>query len=326
MSLDYAALNTEEQIAALTQVAQEALAQYGFKVVELENINHEYNSTFAVVTEGQVKYALRININSGRSAANIAAETFFLKHLAAAPGVNVVTPVANLAAEYRTSIRSEQLDQTFDCLVFNWLEGEEIAEGPTDAQLEATGALMAHMHLAMQGVTLPSGADLPMLDDLFWGSEDQLLKNEESFSAEDALAISTAKQRVENVIAELYATEEPRIIHADMHGWNLMWHDGELTVFDFDDCGIGLRVQDLGVTLYYLDNDDQREAVLRGYAKVAPLPAFTKHQMDALLLHRRLQLLNYLYESKTPEHREMIPKYQTETLRRIAVFLEGNEG
>jgi hypothetical protein len=35
------------------------------------------------------------------------------------------------------------------------------------------------------------------------------------------------------------------------------------------------------------------------------------------MLHRRIALLNYLYETANPEHRGMIPKYQEETLRRI---------
>jgi len=40
-----------------------------------------------------------------------------------------------------------------------------------------------------------------------------------------------------------------------------------------------------------------------------------------LLLQRRIQLLNYLHETSNPEHRELIPEYHAETMRRIATTL-----
>lgn len=322
MPLDYSAISSEEQISVLREVALAALSNYNFTVTELTNINHEYNSTFSVLTETNGKYALRINVNSGRTPENIAAEVFFLKTLSNESSINVVTPVSNRSGEFRTSVYNENLNQTFDCLLFDWLEGEELGDEPTESQLETAGALMAQMHLAMNDVTLPKGAELTIYNDLFWGSADQLLISEEHFSSDEVIAIRTAKKLIESVIADLYASEKPRIIHADMHGWNLMWNKGELTVFDFDDCGIGLPIQDLAVSMYYLDTEAQRTALIRGYSTVSSLPKFTKLQMDTLLVHRRLQLLNYLYESKTPEHRAMIPGYFQETIRRIATLEE----
>ena len=115
-----------------------------------------------------------------------------------------------------------------------------------------------------------------------------------------------------------------RLIHADMHGWNLMWHNGAVSVFDFDDCGIGLPIQDLYTALYYLDTDEQDAALKAGYESVRPIPDHTEFEAKALLLQRRIILLNYLFETSTPEHREILPKYQVETMRRINVFLENS--
>jgi hypothetical protein len=55
---------------------------------------------------------------------------------------------------------------------------------------------------------------------------------------------------------------------------------------------------------------------------VTPLPEYTERQMKLLLLQRRLILLNYLYETSNPEHREMVPKYQVETIRRVSELLQ----
>lgn len=107
-------------------------------------------------------------------------------------------------------------------------------------------------------------------------------------------------------------------IHADLHPWNPMWHEGEIALFDFDDSGIGLPIQDLAIGIYYLDTDEQRAALLAGYESVAPLPVYSAKQMALLLLQRRSLLLNYLYETSNPEHAELIPEYQAETFRRIS--------
>jgi Ser/Thr protein kinase RdoA (MazF antagonist) len=112
-----------------------------------------------------------------------------------------------------------------------------------------------------------------------------------------------------------------QLIHADLHGWNLKLHDGQLAVFDFDDSGVGLPIQDLATAIYYLDTDEQTAAMKAGYASVRELPSCSDRQMKALLLQRRIHLLNYLYETQNPEHRELLPDYQVETFRRVDAFL-----
>ena len=102
----------------------------------------------------------------------------------------------------------------------------------------------------------------------------------------------------------------------------MKWHNDQLSIFDFDDSGIGLPIQDIATALYYLDTPEQDEALLNGYKSVMKLPAHKKSDLEMLLIHRRLMLLNYLYETKNQEHQEMIPKYLEETLRRLRVFLE----
>ncbi|MEY4043264.1 MAG: hypothetical protein RL529_831, partial [Actinomycetota bacterium] len=109
-------------------------------------------------------------------------------------------------------------------------------------------------------------------------------------------------------------------IHADLHPWNVMWHEGELAIFDFDDSGLGLPIQDLMTAIYYLDNPEQDAALLAGYASIAPVPEHTPEQRAVLMLQRRLLLLNYLYETSNPEHLEMIPEYQAETFRRLSAL------
>ena len=119
-----------------------------------------------------------------------------------------------------------------------------------------------------------------------------------------------------NEIAGLYTTHTSHIIHADMHGWNLLWNNGEMSIIDFDDCGIGLAIQDISVALYYFDTPEQDALFLKGYTSIRELPDYSDTQMSALLLHRRFMLLNYLCETNNTEHQEMLPDYLAATIER----------
>ena len=76
------------------------------------------------------------------------------------------------------------------------------------------------------------------------------------------------------------------------------------------------------MALYYLDTPEQDAALLDGYKSVRPLPVYSENAMKALLLQRRLLLLNYLFETKNAEHKEMLPAYLEKSMERVSAFSE----
>ena len=168
---------------------------------------------------------------------------------------------------------------------------------------------------------LPKDSALPSFHDPFWETEDFLLSDKSKLESQDMQLIAAAFKEIISRTDALYSRENPQMIHADLHGWNMKWNEGKLSIFDFDDCGIGLPIQDIATALYYLDTPEQDEALLNGYISIMPLPAHTKADLEMLLIHRRLMLLNYLYETNNQEHQELIPTYLEETLRRLREFL-----
>ena len=321
----FAELDTDAQVALLTEHATELLKHYELgEVAKIESINHEYNSTFAVKCADGNRYALRININSPRSAANALGELEFINHLRVSTDLTFASPIANTSGDFFTEVANEAIGKTLLSVLFSWLEGEELGEDPTKEQLFALGAAMAKMHDAAAGFELSAEAELPNLRDVLWLTEDLLTTEVSQLASDEKALVRAALDKIDGVVAGLFARDSVRLIHADMHGWNLMWHDGAVSVFDFDDCGIGLPIQDLYTALYYLDTDEQDAALKAGYESVRPIPEHTDFEAKALLLQRRIILLNYLFETSTPEHREILPKYQVETMRRINVFLENS--
>ena len=309
------------QTDSLTAFAREILEKYGINDAEVECINFEFNATFSVSTQSGQKFALRLNINSTRVLSNILAETQWVRDLARIPSINVPAPIASLDDQFVVSALHEDSDQIIYGVMYSWLEGEEIGDEPTLDQLRTVGQAIALMHQNNSDFELRDGAALPTFNDFFWGTEDFLFSSKSVLSTEDRSLIEQARDLIMQFTDELYASSAVHIIHADFHGWNLMWHEGQLSIFDFDDCGFGVEAQDIAVALYYLDTPEQDASLLDGYKSIRPLPTYSDNAMKALLLQRRLLLLNYLFETKNAEHKEMLPAYLEKTIERVSTFL-----
>jgi Ser/Thr protein kinase RdoA (MazF antagonist) len=309
------------QTDSLTKFAHEILKKYGISDAEVECINFEFNATFSVSTVSGQKYALRLNINSTRVASNIQAESQWVRELSRTPSINVPTPIASLADTYLVSAIHADSGQEIFGVMYSWLEGEEVGDEPTFEQLRVVGQTMALLHDNSSNFTLTDGAELPTFNDFFWGTEDYLFSSKSLLIPQDLQLIEKARDLIMKFTDELYATSPAHIIHADLHGWNLMWHEDQLYIFDFDDCGYGVEAQDIAVALYYLDTPEQEVVLLDGYKSIRPLPIYSENAMKALLLQRRLLLLNYLYETKNAEHKEMLPAYLEKTIERVSTFL-----
>jgi Ser/Thr protein kinase RdoA (MazF antagonist) len=312
--MSYATMSSQQQVESLNPVVIAVLEAYGLTGFTFESINHEYNSTFALVGPAGERFALRINVNSNKSLGNLNAEVEWVRKI---KNVRVPEPLVRLDGGFVSQIWHEASGRALDCVVYSWLEGDEPGDEPTLEQVYAMGAAMAQLHDGSVGFQFSPEAFLPDYNDFFWGAADHLLSDVSELSAQEKSLVMAVKNRIEQVLAALFSASEPQPIHADLHPWNVMWLDGELAVFDFDDAGMGLPIQDLATSLYYLDTAEQDQALLDGYRSVRPLPEHTSDQLNLLLIQRRILLLNYLYETTYPEHREMIPVYQAETLKRI---------
>ena len=265
------------QTDSLTVFAHEILAKYGISDAEVECINFEFNATFAVSTESGQKYALRLNINSTRVVSNILAETLWVRDLARIPSINVPSPIASLDDQFVVSALHQDSGQVIHGVMYSWLEGEEIGDEPTLEQLRTVGQSMALLHENSSNFTLTDGAELPTFNDFFWGTEDYLFSTKSRLIPQDLALFEQARDLIMRFTDELYASSPVHIIHADFHGWNLMWHEDQLFIFDFDDCGYGVEAQDIAVALYYLDTPEQDAALLDGYKSIRPLPVYSEN-------------------------------------------------
>ena len=319
-------LPAEEQQLSLTAFATELLKNYGIHGAKVSCINFEFNATFSVETDSGTKYALRININSTRTVENMKGEIEWVRYLNRTSGIHTPTPIAALNDQFIISGFHNDSQQTLFAVMYSWLEGEELGDEPTLSQLHEVGKAIAILHQESSDFALSADAALPTFNDFFWGTEDYLFSDKSKLSETDRSLIQEAHDHIMKLTNELYSNSPVHIIHADFHGWNLMWNEDRLSIFDFDDCGFGIEAQDLAVVLYYLDTPEQDVALLNGYKSIRPLPQYSDIAMKALLLQRRLLLLNYLFETKNQEHQEMLPAYLEKSLERVSTFLTDVRG
>ena len=318
----FALLDLEGQKEHVLDLARSVLYEYPFEINSVEIINFEFNATFKVVTKKNEMFALRINVNSDRTYENLLGEIAFVSFLNDKQAVNLPKPIASKKGEFALTVASALLERDLSVALYSWLEGEELGDEPSEDALRKLGAAMAAMHLATANFALPDNAKLPLLKDFLWQTQDVIFAPCSPLSKEDIELLTKAKNEIEEIIENLYSGSKAIAIHADLHGANIFTHGDQIYIFDFDDSGFGLPIQDLATALYYLDTPEQDAELLAGYQSVSELPRHDKHQLDGLLLQRRIILLNYLYETTNQEHRDMAPDYLVETLRRVRVFLD----
>jgi Ser/Thr protein kinase RdoA (MazF antagonist) len=306
----------------LLEIASRALESYPLDVKEILLINNEYNATFKVIVSDGEQFALRVNINSPRTPENLKAEVSWVNHLHKDGRVKVAKPITSSEGSLFVSIQHEHSARDLHCVLYSWLPGSELEDEPEFIQLKALGEAMAQMHLVARAFQLPADSNLPILDDVMWWTEDFLLSERSVLDQEAKDLVSQTLRVIDSHIKSLYVEATPIVIHADLHGGNVLWDVDSLSVLDFDDSGIGLPVQDLATAIYYLDTPEQDAALRAGYSAVAPLPEMSERDLEVFLIQRRVILLNYLYETTNEEHRAMIPEYLEESLHRIRKFLQ----
>jgi Ser/Thr protein kinase RdoA (MazF antagonist) len=259
-----------------TNFANHILSKYGIKDAEVECINFEFNATFSVSTDSGQRYALRLNINSTRNEANILAEVQWVRALLESRGLMFLRQLQRSMITLLFPQIHTDSQQLIIGVMYSWLEGEAIGDEPTLQQLKIVGSSIALMHENSSDFALEGNAQLPTFDDFFWGTEDFLFSDKSTLQQEHKLEIQRARDLIVKNTKDLYENSPVHIIHADFHGWNLMWNEGQLSIFDFDDCGFGVEAQDLAVALYYLDTPEQENALLNGYKSVRPLPVYSE--------------------------------------------------
>ena len=233
---------------------------YGWTGVTSSLIHSGENATFLIEAE-QTRCALRKYRHKDLSL--IRAELAWMSELSK---VAVPRVLPNQQNDLLTQVGNRVY------AAFAYLEGHFVEENTAD-NLFHLGQLFSTLHTASEEVMkrMPEGwigRQRPTFD-----RKEVIGKPLEHLLAADFLT-SEDKKRCQRVAEELGERFRPLLektfIHADLHFGNVLERDGAWFCLDFDECGFGSRLFDLGVVKFHLMAEDDLHLLsdfLRGYGE-----------------------------------------------------------
>lgn len=320
----YPDLPSGDQVAVLRRVAVAGAAGFGLEVRDLTLVLHGYNTTFRLDAVDGRRLALRVNTNSHSTPENIAAQLAWCRAITAQTDVRVPDPVAAPDGRLVVEVDSPEVGCPVQVVANSWLEGPDVVRCSVE-QAHALGHAMATLHEHAATWDVPDGAGFPVFDEPLFGDED-LLVGHPSLRGESGAVILEARERCRDAFSRAGVRAGSIPLHADLHGGNLKWHDGGLSIFDFDDSGIGVPALDLAVATFYLRDGGPQAGLVEdglraGYAEVAT-PPDADEVFEGLVAARQLLLANSLLASSTAELRSEALPYLDVTVERLARFLD----
>ena len=291
-------LGQSELLRRLAGVAQRATRGFlGDEDFDLELLNQSENTTYQIsrATSGE-KLVLRIHRTGYHTLAGIESELDWMEALRQEAGVRTPAVVRNDAGERVHNIATDEVPEGRWCVFSEFLEGDE----PDDADLlsafpdlgEVTARMHGHARTWKRPVTF---------ERFSWNVETAFGANPHWGHWYDGPGMNdqarTLLRRTVDVLSRRltqFGTDNARfgLVHCDMRLANLLIHQGETKVIDFDDCGFSWFLYDLATALsfreHHPDTEELVEAWLTGYRRVGRLSPEEESEIPSFLMYRRL--------------------------------------
>ncbi len=245
---------TADELAALSRA-------YGWTDATSSLIHSGENVTFLIEAQ-EVKCAVRKYRQ--RDLSPIHAELAWMVALSEEVAIPKVLPTRddNLFAQVDGKVYA----------AFEYLEGHFIEENTAD-NLFRLGRLFSRLHIASEEVARRMSQDWIGWQRPTYDFEKVVKRSLAHLLTANFLTLED-KARCERVAAQLSERWQPLLmaektfIHADLHFGNVLNQRGQWFCLDFDECGFGSRLFDLGVVKFHLMAEDGLEYLpdfLRGY-------------------------------------------------------------
>ena len=316
------------QVRKLRSLAFDALKEFPVKKYTLKFINHGENTTFKVIPKKQ-NFLLRIHCRSHRTKAAFLEELKWLDSLSRKTKIKVQKPVRSKSGKLIIHIGNEKVGHSRFCDLLEWQDGYMKTKKNPKTFFEV-GKLIGELHQN----TIKSKHRL------YWDSEGLIGKNA-TLGGVPALYKDFPRHasKMESLRVLLYKklkryerrnSNKLSLIHADLHFGNMIWNKGVVQPIDFDDCGYGLELYDLAVTLaqssnYFLkvgkkESSKCKAALLDGYRVHKQLTSEDINILPYLVAVRGLAMLGWLYErSDNPKIRKHLNEKISDRIKRIGI-------
>ncbi|MDH3261297.1 MAG: phosphotransferase [Acidimicrobiia bacterium] len=312
----------------LRPIAETVLNEYDLEVVRMRSMSDATNGVFRLDCANGDRFAMRVGAGPpiGHSADEMRSEMEWLDALCTIETPAVPRPVPSRTGEVVVMGSAPNVPYDPPCAIFTWLDGSLLADRLDEVSFDKYGAAMANLHRAAIGFEPRSGFVAPKYTTVYPYESPFIVFSE----ADGDLLPPTRRSLFEKglgLVQELFGSlpsrEPMRLLHGDLHGWNVKTDHGRVSVFDFEDMVWGWPVQDIGVALYYYwqrDDFDQKLHEFRsGYQTVSPWPD-SGGEVFTCIIARTLLMANDVISQ--PEWLEVASEVYERGERRIRDMLD----
>lgn len=325
------------QVRRMKYLAETALAAYDFGDLRLTPLAHFFNTTFRIDTLPQSerassgspmgnkgeRYVIRIHRSGAQNVQAIQSELLWLQALRHETGLVVPEPMPTRGGSLVTSAYSSGVPESRQCVVFRWVDGRFLRSRLGPKEMMRVGMFMAKLHRHAEHFIVPEGFFRPRwdYDGLRSGAlGTDLEQSWRHLSREDRNVLDAVGERVRDTMRALGEERDVfGLIHADLYENNFLFSSMDVRAIDFDGCGWGHYLFDIGVTFSTLlardDYPTLRKAFLEGYRQVRPLSPEHEGCTDTFIAARLMCHILWL-AAHVDE-----PSYGTRSLRRITYEL-----
>jgi Ser/Thr protein kinase RdoA (MazF antagonist) len=301
-------------------------------VARLRLVTNDMNGIFRIDTRDGRKFILRVTLpEGGHTRDHVAAEMDWLAALARDTNLSVPRPLPARDGSLVVEAAASGVPEARLCEIFSWVNGKDLAENISEVSMSKLGELMAGLHLHALTYHPPSKLSLLRFDRVFPFPEPVVLFEEQFsplFPAERRVVYEKAIAWAQDSIDGLKASGEPmRILHNDLHQWNVRNARGVLSPIDFEDLMLGWPVQDIATTLYYFDAETYealRGAFEEGYTRHSPWPERRAGEIDSFIAARGLGLANFILNDPNPAWKEQAGEFIEHVEKRLRGLMERN--
>ncbi len=321
--VEFTALSTARQLQRIMRLARQALPLYGLSLAsEIKLLNYSENATYQIRPAGRAPLVLRINRPGYHPRGHILTELEWVRALCRDTPVKTAAPIAGLDGEFIQHIWHPCVPEPRNCVLMSYLQGTEPDESNRHAAFALLGETTARLHLHSA-----SWKPATAVSRHRWDFDAMLGPRPLWGKWQDGLGMTAAKKRqlsrlVTSLRPKIEAIGESRsrfgLIHADLRTANILVHQGEVAVIDFDDCGFSWFIYDLAAALSFLETHPDVpayiDAWLSAYQKIRPLSRAEISAIDSFILLRRMLLVAWIGSHADTQHaKAMGPEFTDDT-------------
>jgi Ser/Thr protein kinase RdoA (MazF antagonist) len=291
-----------DQVAACARAALRRHGCHPGASAELLTVSE--NATFLVSDPDAGRSVLRVHRLGYHTEQEISSELAWMDALRAEAGVR--TPRVLPAADGQRVVTVSGGAAPRHCVRFEFLPGTEPGGEPggrlTGRHFEELGEITARMHRHARTWPRP-----PWFTRFHWDYPAAFGAQARWGRWQDGVGVGPAERRVLGRLDEVLrrrltafgqGPERYGLVHADTRLANLLVHGGSVAVIDFDDCGFGWYLYDLGSAVSFFEHSPDVPALidswLTGYRRAGALPAGDEAEIWTFILVRRLLLVAWI--------------------------------